>query len=159
MTQDYLIGELSARLERLQRVSASTAADLARLRRRAFDRQAAIAADLRLFGIRARLLDEELTTASQGLRPTVAGSGFPATPEVPSTAPAARRLTRSIEDGGQPPHDQDDHDSRHDERRGQRHRPRFRHVVPSTPRDAASREAVVGRPRPHCLGEAARQRQ
>jgi hypothetical protein len=34
MTQDYLIGELSARLERLQSASASTAADLARLRRR-----------------------------------------------------------------------------------------------------------------------------
>jgi hypothetical protein len=93
MTQDYLIGELSARLERLQRVSAGTAADLVRLRRQvesrpaaglraetvqalaladrlcwdslsegdtcAFDRQAAIAADLHLFGICARLLEEE----------------------------------------------------------------------------------------------------
>jgi hypothetical protein len=93
MTQDYLIGELSARLERLQSASAGTAADLARLRRRVenrpatelpaetaqalaladqlcwdslssgdtatFDRQAAISADLRIFGICARLIDEE----------------------------------------------------------------------------------------------------
>lgn len=93
MTQNYLIGELSARLERLQSASASTAADLARLRQRvearpaaelraataqalaladrscwdslskgdtaAFDRQAAISADLRVFSICARLLDEE----------------------------------------------------------------------------------------------------
>ena len=93
MNQDYLIGELSVRLERLQSASAGTAADLARLRRRvetqpaaelraetvqalaladrlcwdslsngdtaAFDRQAAISADLRAFGICARLLDEE----------------------------------------------------------------------------------------------------
>jgi hypothetical protein len=98
MIQDYLIGELSARLERLQAASAGTAgaftrARLARLRRQvetrpaselraetiralaladrlcrgslskgdtaAFDHQAAIAADLRLFGISARLLDEK----------------------------------------------------------------------------------------------------
>ncbi len=92
MTQDYLIGELSAWLERLQAVSAGAAADLARLRRRvearpaaelvaetaqalaladqlcweslsvgdtaAFDRQAAVSADLRLFGICARLLED-----------------------------------------------------------------------------------------------------
>ena len=93
MTQEYLIGELSVRLEQLQSASAGTAADLARLRRRvetqptaqlrtetvqalaladglcwdslsagdtaAFDRQAAISADLRLFCICARLLDDE----------------------------------------------------------------------------------------------------
>ena len=98
MTQDYLIGELLARLERLQSASVGTAGTLTRLRltrlrRRvetrpagelraetaqalaladrlcwasltagdaaAFDRQAAISADLRLFGICARLLDEE----------------------------------------------------------------------------------------------------
>jgi hypothetical protein len=93
MIQDYLIGELSARLERLQSASAGTAADLARLRRQVetlsaaelpaetaralaladrlcwdslssgdtatFDRQAAISADLRMFAICARLLDEE----------------------------------------------------------------------------------------------------
>jgi hypothetical protein len=93
MTRDYLIGELSARLERLQSASAGTAGDLTRLRRRvetwpaaelraetaralaladrlcwdslsagdtaSFGRQAAIAADLRLFGICARLLDED----------------------------------------------------------------------------------------------------
>ena len=93
MTPDYLIGELSARLERLQAVSAgAAAADLARLRRRvetrpaaelaaetaqalvladrlcweslsggdtaAFDRQAALSADLRMFGICARLLED-----------------------------------------------------------------------------------------------------
>jgi hypothetical protein len=92
MTHDYLIGELSARLGRLQAVSAGGAADLARLRRRvetrpaaelaaetaqalaladqlcweslsrgdtaAFDRQAAVSADLRLFGICARLLED-----------------------------------------------------------------------------------------------------
>jgi hypothetical protein len=93
MTQDYLIGELSVRLERLQSASAGTARDLAQLRRRVetrpaaelraetvqalaladrvcwdslsrgdtatFDRQAAATADLRVFGICARLLDEE----------------------------------------------------------------------------------------------------
>lgn len=88
MTQDYLIGELSARLERLQAASVGAAADLARLRRRvetqpaaetaqalaladrlcweslsggdtaAFYRQAAVSADLRVFGICARLLEE-----------------------------------------------------------------------------------------------------
>jgi hypothetical protein len=92
MTQDYLIGELSARLGRLQAVAVGAAADLARLRRRvetrpaaelaaettqalaladqlcweslsrgdaaAFDRQAAVSADLRLFGICARLLED-----------------------------------------------------------------------------------------------------
>jgi hypothetical protein len=92
MTQDYLIGELSARLERLQAVSAGAAADLARLRHRvetrpaaelaaetaqalaladqlcweslsegdtaAFDRQATVSADLRVFGICARLLED-----------------------------------------------------------------------------------------------------
>jgi hypothetical protein len=89
MTQDYLIGELSVRLERLQSASAGAAGDLALLRRRvetrpgaelpaetaqalsladqlcwdslssgdtaAFHRQAAISADLRAFGICARL--------------------------------------------------------------------------------------------------------
>jgi hypothetical protein len=93
MTQDYLIGELSAWLERLQAVSAGPAADLARLRRQvetrpaaqlaaeatqalaladqlcweslsggdtaAFDRQAAVSADLRVFAICARLLEDE----------------------------------------------------------------------------------------------------
>jgi hypothetical protein len=93
MMQDYLIGELSARLERLQSATAATTADLARLRERvetrpaaelpaetaqalaladrlcwdslssgdtaAFERQAAVSADLRTFGICARLLDEE----------------------------------------------------------------------------------------------------
>jgi hypothetical protein len=93
MTQNYLIGELSARLERLQSASSRTTADLTRLRRRvetrpayelrpetaqalaladklcwdslssgdtaSFRRQAAIAADLRLFGICTRLLDED----------------------------------------------------------------------------------------------------
>jgi hypothetical protein len=93
MIQDYLIGELSARLERLQSASPGTATDLARLRRQVeirpaaelpaetaralaladqlcwdslsngdtatFDRQAAISADLRMFAVCARLLDEE----------------------------------------------------------------------------------------------------
>jgi hypothetical protein len=93
MIKDYLIGELSVRLERLQSASAGPTADLARLRRQvearpatelpaetaqalaladrlcwdslsrgdaaAFSRQAAISADLRVFGICARLLDEE----------------------------------------------------------------------------------------------------
>jgi hypothetical protein len=93
MIQDYLIGELSARLERLQSTTAGTVADLARLRRlveaqpvadlraetaqalaladrlcweslskgdaNCFDRQAAISADLRTFGVCAGLLDEE----------------------------------------------------------------------------------------------------
>ncbi len=91
MTQQYLIGELSVRLERLQAAAAKDVArDLARLRSQvetgtlgglapaaaralaladgmcwdslscgdtaAFDRQAKIAADLRLFGVCARLL-------------------------------------------------------------------------------------------------------
>jgi hypothetical protein len=95
MTQDYLIGELLARLERLQSASASAGAvgDITRLLWRietrpaaelraetaqalavadrlcwdslsagdmvSFDRQAAISADLRLFGVCARLLEEE----------------------------------------------------------------------------------------------------
>lgn len=93
MMQDYLIGELSARLERLRSASAGAADDIGRLLRRvetrpaaelraetaqalaladklcwdclstgdtaSFDRYAAISADLRLFGICARLLDEE----------------------------------------------------------------------------------------------------
>lgn len=93
MTPDYLIGELSAWLERLQAVSAgAAAADLTRLRRRvetrpaaelaaetaqalvladqlcwaslsggdtaAFARQAAVSADLRVFAICARLLED-----------------------------------------------------------------------------------------------------
>ena len=92
MTHEYLIGELSVRLERLQSASVGTVGDLTRLRRRvetrpaaelsaetsqalavadrlcwdsltvgdttAFDRQAAISADLHAFGICARLLDE-----------------------------------------------------------------------------------------------------
>ncbi len=91
MTQEYLIGEVSVRLEQLQSVAAPGAArDVARLRHRVetepltslattvaralaladglcwdslshgnmavFDRQAAISADLRLFGFCARLL-------------------------------------------------------------------------------------------------------
>lgn len=90
MMQDYLIGELSARLEQLQATSMA-ADDVALLRRRvetmpvtwlaaetvnalvladrlcwdslsrgdaaAFSRQALIAADLRLFGVCARLID------------------------------------------------------------------------------------------------------
>jgi hypothetical protein len=92
MMQDYLIGELSVRLERLQSACAGTVSDLARLRWRvetcptaelavetaqalaladrlcwdslssgdtaAFSRQAAVSADLRMFGICARLLEE-----------------------------------------------------------------------------------------------------
>ncbi len=92
MTQEYLIGELSVRLERLQRAAMIRADDVARLREQVetrpvawlatetghalaladqlcwdsltegdvgtFDRQAAISADLRLFGVCARLLDE-----------------------------------------------------------------------------------------------------
>lgn len=51
MTPDYLVGELSARLERLQAVSAgAAAADLARLRRRVGTRP--------VFGICARLLED-----------------------------------------------------------------------------------------------------
>jgi len=41
MTQDYLIGELSVRLERLQSASAGSAADLTRLRRQVEARPAA----------------------------------------------------------------------------------------------------------------------
>lgn len=92
MIRDYLSAELSARLERLQSVSAGGVSDLARLRQRVetrpaelhtemvqalaladrlcweslskgdtatFDRQAAVSADLRAFGICARLLNEE----------------------------------------------------------------------------------------------------
>jgi hypothetical protein len=93
MTHNYLIGELSVRLEGLQSTSAGTTGDLARLRQRVetrpaaelpaetvqalaladrlcwdslskgdtatFDRRAAISADLRVFGICARLLEEE----------------------------------------------------------------------------------------------------
>jgi hypothetical protein len=93
MTQDYLIGELLARLERLQSASAGTVGDITRLLRRietrpagelraetaqalavadrlcwdslsagdmaSFNHQAAISADLRLFGVCARLLEEE----------------------------------------------------------------------------------------------------
>jgi hypothetical protein len=95
MTQEYLVGELSARLGQLQTVAphpavrddvaclrrqvedgpvARLAADLARalaladrmcwdsLSRGdalAFDRQAAVSADLRLFGACARLVDDE----------------------------------------------------------------------------------------------------
>lgn len=92
MIQEYLIGELSVRLEELQSASAGTAGELARLRQRVesrsaaelpaetaralalanglcwdslskgdmatFDRQAAITADLRVFGVCARLLAE-----------------------------------------------------------------------------------------------------
>jgi hypothetical protein len=93
MTQDYLIGELSLRLERLQDAATARADDVSRLRQQVetrpvtrlptetiralaladqlcwdsisqgdvgtFDRQAAISAELRLFGLCARLLDEE----------------------------------------------------------------------------------------------------
>jgi hypothetical protein len=93
MFQDYLVGELSARLERLQSAAGTRAGDVTRLRQQvetwpvtwlaaetiralalaerlcwdslargdtvAFDRQAAISADLRLFGVCARLLDED----------------------------------------------------------------------------------------------------
>lgn len=92
MTRDYLIGELSVRLEQLQSASAGATGDLARLRRlvetrpsaelpaetaqalaladrlcwdslsqgdmATFDRRAAITADLRVFGLCARLLEE-----------------------------------------------------------------------------------------------------
>lgn len=92
MIQEYLIGELSIRLERLQSATAGTVGDLTRLRQRVesrpaaelpaetaqalaladglcwdslskgdtatFDHQAAITADLRVFGVCARLLDE-----------------------------------------------------------------------------------------------------
>jgi hypothetical protein len=92
MTHDYLVGELSVRLERLQWEARTRAGDVARLRQQvettpvtwlaaetmcalaladrmcweslsrgdtaAFDRQAAISADLHLFGVCARLLDE-----------------------------------------------------------------------------------------------------
>jgi hypothetical protein len=95
MTQEYLVGELSARLGQLQAVARHTAVrdDVACLRRQvedgpvawlpaelaralaladrmcwdslsrgdavAFDRQAALCADLRLFGACARLVDDE----------------------------------------------------------------------------------------------------
>lgn len=95
MTQEYLVGELSARLGQLQAAAQLPAAceDVARLRRRvengpvtwlpgeltqalalaeqmcwdslsrgdawAFDRQAALCADLRLFGACAGLIDDE----------------------------------------------------------------------------------------------------
>ncbi len=93
MTQQYLIGEFSVRLERLEAVAAASAADdVTRLRRAvedgpvtslapaaaralaladgmcwqslasgdvvAFERQAAVSADLRLFGVCARLLTD-----------------------------------------------------------------------------------------------------
>jgi hypothetical protein len=93
MTQEYLIGEVSVRLEQLQSVAARGAArDVARLRHQVetepltslatavvraltladglcwdslsrgnvarFDRQARISADLRLFGVCARLLSD-----------------------------------------------------------------------------------------------------
>jgi hypothetical protein len=93
MLHDYLVGELSARLEQLQSAAGIRAADVIYLRQqvetspvswlgaetigamaladqlcwdslsrgdaRAFDRQAAISADLRLFGVCAQLLDED----------------------------------------------------------------------------------------------------
>jgi hypothetical protein len=93
MFQDYLVGELSARLEQLQSAAGTRVGDVTRLRQQvetwpvtwlaaetiralalaellcwdslargdtvAFDRQAAISADLRLFGVCARLLDED----------------------------------------------------------------------------------------------------
>jgi hypothetical protein len=93
MFGDYLVGELSARLERLQSAAGTRAGDVTRLRQQvetwpvawlaaettralalaelvcwdslslgdtaAFERQAAICADLRLFGVCARLLDED----------------------------------------------------------------------------------------------------
>jgi hypothetical protein len=93
MIQDYLAGELSARLERLQSAAGTRVGDVTRLRQQvetwpvtwlaaeticalalaeqvcwdslslgdavAFDRQAAISADLRLFAVCARLLDED----------------------------------------------------------------------------------------------------
>jgi hypothetical protein len=93
MFQDYLVGELSARLEQLQSAAGPRVGDVTRLRQQvetwpvtwlaaetvralalaelmcwdslargdtvAFDRQAAISADLRLFGMCARLLDED----------------------------------------------------------------------------------------------------
>jgi hypothetical protein len=91
--QDHLIGELSARLERLQSAAGTHADDVTQLRQQvetwpvsrlaaamiralvladqvcwdslcrgdtyAFDRQAAISAELRLFGVCAQLLDED----------------------------------------------------------------------------------------------------
>jgi len=93
MIQDYLVGELSARLERLQSAAGIHVGDVAQLRHQvetgpvtslaaeticalvladqmcwdslsrgdavAFDHQAAISADLRLFGVCARLLTED----------------------------------------------------------------------------------------------------
>lgn len=94
MTQEYLIGELSARLEQLQAtIRPSASGDVAKLRHQvetrpaawlgtgvtqalaladklcwqslaegdaaAFSRQAAIGADLRLFGACAQLIDDE----------------------------------------------------------------------------------------------------
>jgi hypothetical protein len=93
MTREYLIGELSVLLERLQRAALVRAEDVGHLREQvesrpaswlpvetdralaladevcwdslsrgdvgAFDGQAAISADLRLFGICARLLDDQ----------------------------------------------------------------------------------------------------
>jgi len=93
MTQQYLIGELLVRLERLQAATAAHAEDVARLRRQvetmpaswlaaetvhallladrlcweslsrgdmaAFSRQAPVCADLRLFGLSARLITDE----------------------------------------------------------------------------------------------------
>jgi hypothetical protein len=93
MFQDHLIGELSARLERLQSAAGARVQDVTRLRQqvetwpvswltvetiraialadelcwdslargdtRAFERQAMISADLRLFGTCTRLLDDD----------------------------------------------------------------------------------------------------
>jgi hypothetical protein len=93
MIQDYLIGELSVRLERLQSAAGTRVGDVTHLRQQvetwpvtwlaaeiiralaladelcwdslsrgdacAFDSQAMISADLRLFGVCADLLDED----------------------------------------------------------------------------------------------------
>jgi hypothetical protein len=93
MFQDHLIGELSARLERLQSAAGTRVGDVTQLRQQvetrpvswltvetihalaladelcwdslargdtcAFERQAMISADLRLFGLCTRLLDED----------------------------------------------------------------------------------------------------
>jgi hypothetical protein len=100
MIRDDLIGELSARLERLQAVTPASVGELADLRCRvetnpvsrlpaefasalaladrlcwdsllagdieAFDRQAPVIADLRLFGVCAQLMDDRLLSDARG---------------------------------------------------------------------------------------------
>jgi hypothetical protein len=58
MIRDDLIGELSARLERLQAATPTSVRELARGDIDAFARQAPVCADLRMFGACARLIDD-----------------------------------------------------------------------------------------------------